>query len=682
MIDFSKELNAEQCAAATAGDGPLLVLAAAGTGKTRTLVHRVAYLIEQGVPASRILLLTFTNRAAREMTERAEKLIGADVGGIWSGTFHSICAKFLRRYGSFLGYKPSFTILDEDDQKKLMGQIIKEVVGKGVKDFVKKEFILKLISDAANREKDFKTLVEVQQSKVALDVEKVVKCGELYAARKKELGAMDFDDLLVNGLKLLRDVEGVRNELQERFLHVLVDEYQDTNSLQAQFTDILAAKHRNLMVVGDDFQCIYTWRGAQFENIMEFPNRWEGCRILKLERNYRSLAPILDVANVVMKDVAHQFEKTLRPFRTAQGLEPQLYRMWDGHAQAELILKLVEHLRGQGFCYKDIAILYRSHFTSIDIQLALTRARVPFRITSGVGVFEQLHVKDVLSFLRLLFNPHDEMSFFRLIGLLPGVGEASLKRYWVKLGRSFDPGNGMDRLSLGDLLSPKAKVGWEGMQKAFAAAPDHLAQGDDGKPIEDFVHYFYGDHLRRQFDEEDATGRLEDLAELQSQVASFQTGLKGFLEEVALMTNLDAQNRATLPADHLQLSTIHQAKGMEWPVVILPWLVDTIFPSARSVEDGNLDEERRLFYVAVTRAKDRLYLCVPRSKKTAEGGMFPVEPSMFVREIPPELYNEHEVRSVTPAYERPKPYGDRWGGWGGGGSRNRPESNWRTTWRR
>jgi DNA helicase-2/ATP-dependent DNA helicase PcrA len=252
----------------------------------------------------------------------------------------------------------------------------------------------------------------------------------------------------------------------------------------------------------------------------------------------------------------------------------------------------------------------------------------------------------------------------------------------VKLGRSFDPGNGMDRMSLGDLLSPKAKVGWEGMQKAFAAAPDHLAKGDDGKPIEDFVHYFYGDHLRRQFDEEDATGRLEDLAELQSQVASFQTGLKGFLEEVALMTNLDAQNRATLPADHLQLSTIHQAKGMEWPVVILPWLVDTIFPSARSVEDGNLDEERRLFYVAVTRAKDRLYLCVPRSKKTADGGMFPVEPSMFVREIPPELYNEHEVRSVTPAYERPKPYGDRWGGWGGGGSRTRPESGWRTTWRR
>lgn len=679
MIDFQKELNAEQCAAATADGGPMLVLAAAGTGKTRTLVHRVAYLIGNGVPAERILLLTFTNRAAREMTERAEGLIGPGVGGIWSGTFHSICAKLLRRYGSFLGYRPDFTILDEDDQKKLMGQIVKDVAGKDAKDFVKKEFILKLVSDAANREKDFRTLVEIQQSKVALDVEKVVECGELYANRKKELGAMDFDDLIVNGLRLVRDVDGVRNELQERFLHVLVDEYQDTNSVQAQFTDILAAKHRNIMVVGDDFQCIYTWRGAQFENIMEFPNRWSGCRIIKLERNYRSLAPILDVANVVMKDVAHQFEKTLRPYRSEQGIGPQLYRMWDGHAQAELIVKLVEHLRGQGFSCKDIAVLYRSHYTSIDIQLALTRARLPFRITSGVGVFEQMHVKDVLSFLRLMFNPHDEMSFFRLIGLLPGVGEASLRRYWVRLDRSFDPGNGMDRMSLDSMITPKAKVGWEGMQKAFAAARGHLADGDDGLLIEDFVHFFYGDHLHRQFDDEDASGRLEDLVELQAQIASFETGLKGFLEEVALMTNLDAQNRSANSDDQMQLGTIHQAKGMEWPVVILPWLVDSVFPSARSVEDGNIDEERRLFYVAVTRAKDRLYMCVPRSMKRPDGNSFPAEQSQFVREIPQSLYNEHEVRSVTPAYERNRQYGNRWGG---GPSRGRPESSWRTTWRR
>ncbi len=680
MIDFQKELNPEQLAAATAEGGPILVLAAAGTGKTRTLVHRVAHLVWSGVPAERILLLTFTNRAAREMTERAEALIGSGVCGMWSGTFHSICARLLRRYGGSLGYGPGFTIVDEDDQKKIMGQIVKEVAGKGARDFVKKEFILKLVSDAANREMDFRRVVEAQQSKVALDVEKVVECGERYAARKRELGAMDFDDLIVNGLRLVRDVEAVRDELQERFLHVLVDEYQDTNSVQAQFTDIIAARHRNIMVVGDDFQCIYTWRGAKFENIMEFPDRWSGCRVLKLERNYRSLAPILDVANVVMRDVPHQFEKTLRPYRSGDGIGPQLYRMWDGRAQAELVVKLAEHLRGQGFAYRDIAVLYRSHYTSIDIQLALTRARLPFRITSGVGVFEQLHVKDVLSFLRLMFNPHDEMSFFRLVGLLPGVGEASLKRYWAKLSRSFDPGSGMDRMSLGTMISPKARPGWDGMQKAFEAARGHLAAGDDGLLIEDFVRFFYGDHLRRQFDEEDAAGRLEDLVELQSQIASFETGLRGFLEEVALMTNLDAQNRSSANGDQMQLGTVHQAKGMEWPVVILPWLVDSVFPSARSVEDGNIDEERRLFYVAVTRAKDRLYLCVPRSMKRSDGTPFPVEPSVFVREMPKSLYTEHEVRSVTPAYERPRQYG---GGWGGSAQpKGRQEGGWRTTWRR
>ena len=338
MIDFSKVLNKEQCAAATAPDGPMLVLAAAGTGKTRTLVHRVAYLIEQGVPPWRILLLTFTNRAAREMLERAGQVMPG-VAGIWSGTFHSICARLLRRYGSFLGYRPDFTILDEDDQKKLMAQCIKDNV-KAAKDFPKPALILHMISDATNREKDIETVVKIQQTKVAIDVEETLKVVNAYVARKKELGAMDFDDLLVNALRLLRECDGVRAELQERFMHVLVDEYQDTNILQAQFTDILAEKWKNIMVVGDDFQCIYTWRGAQFENIMQFPDRWPGCRVIKLERNYRSLSPILNVANVVMKDVPHSFEKTLRPFRSSSAAPiPRLFRVWDGQSPADTIAK-------------------------------------------------------------------------------------------------------------------------------------------------------------------------------------------------------------------------------------------------------------------------------------------------------------------------------------------------------
>lgn len=703
MIDFAKVLNPEQCAAATAPDGPMLVLAAAGTGKTRTLVHRVAYLVEQGVPPERILLLTFTNRAAREMLERAETLVPG-MGGVWSGTFHHVCARFLRQYGSSLGYKPGFAILDEDDQKKIMGQCVKEHV-KQVKDFPKKEFLLKLVSDAANAQRSLEQVVQGYQTKMALDAPLVLAVCRAYGEKKRELGAMDFDDLLVNGLRLLEENDRVREFLQEHFLHVLVDEYQDTNTLQSQFTDLLAAKHRNIMVVGDDFQCIYTWRGAQFENIMNFPSHWDGCRIVKLERNYRSMAPILDVANCVMKDVQHQFEKTLRPFRTGAAPKPRLYHVYDGRAQAEAILRLVNTMRQNGIAYKDVAILYRSHYTSIDIQMALTRSRVPFRITSGVGVFEQLHVKDVLAFLRLCVDPTSELSFLRLVELLPGVGEASARKYWRNLGGSFDATNPKARADLDALMCARGKDGWGKIAQAFARAPEHLAAHEDRRLIEDFTELFYADHLRRAFEMEDAESRLEDLGELMAQIATSPGGLKQFLDEVALMTNLDAKARDGLPEDHLTLTTVHQAKGMEWPVVILPWLSDTVFPSARAVEEGNLAEERRLFYVAVTRARDRLYLCVPRAKKTADGGLFPVEPSIFVREIPKNLVEEQTLYSTDHGFggdagARRRGYDDddddggwgggytggwggrRSGGFGGGGGRGTSKPVYTTTWRR
>ena len=698
MTDFAKVLNPEQCAAATAPDGPMLVLAAAGTGKTRTLVHRVAYLVERGVPPERILLLTFTNRAAREMLERAETLVPG-MGGVWSGTFHHVCARFLRQYGSSLGYKPGFAILDEDDQKKIMGQCIKEHV-KQVKDFLKKEFLLKLVSDAANAQRSLEKVVQGYQTKTALDAPLVLAVCRAYGEKKRELGAMDFDDLLVNGLRLLTENDRVREFLQEHFLHVLVDEYQDTNTIQSQFTDILAAKHRNIMVVGDDFQCIYTWRGAQFENIMNFPSRWDGCRIVKLERNYRSMAPILDVANCVMKDVQHQFEKTLRPFRTGAAPKPRLYHVYDGRAQAEAILRLVGTMRQNGIAYKDVAILYRSHYTSIDIQMALTRNRVPFRITSGVGVFEQLHVKDVLAFLRLCVDPTSELSFLRLVELLPGVGETSARKYWRSLGGSFDATNPMARMDLDALMCTKGKEGWGKIAQAFARAPEHLAAHEDRLLIEDFTELFYADHLRKAFEMEDAESRLEDLGELMAQIATSPGGLKQFLDEVALMTNLDAKARDGLPEDHITLTTVHQAKGMEWPVVILPWLSDTIFPSARAVEEGNLAEERRLFYVAVTRARDRLYMCVPRAKKTADGGLFPIDASVFVREIPKDLVEEQTLYSTDRGFggdagARRRGYDDDddaggWGGgrsggsggWRGGGGRGTSKPVYTTTWRR
>ena len=636
MTDFSKLLNPEQCAAATAGDGPLLVLAAAGTGKTRTLVHRVAYLVEQGVSPDRILLLTFTNRAAREMLERAEKVVGPEASMIMSGTFHSICARFLRRYGSFIGYQPGFQIIDDEDQKKILGDIIKTTV-KDPKDFPKKDIVAKMISEAANEQKSVEFIAQRWQTKVAgYTPDEIVAVAEKYEARKLELNSMDFDDLLLNGLKLLKTCDRVREALQEHFLYVLVDEYQDTNGLQAEFTDILAAKHRNIMAVGDDFQCIYTWRGAQIENIMEFPKRWEGCRIVKLERNYRSVPGVLDVANVVMRDAPNQFEKTLRPFRGGQGEKPYLYKVYDGKTQANEILKIVNQMHDFGYRYSDIAVLYRSHFQSIDVQMTLARMKVPYRITSGVGVFEQIHVKDVLAYLRLVINPMDELSFLRLVELFPGVGEKSAKSYWEKLGRSFDGRSKDCRDALGGLLCAKAKPIWPPLAKCFECAGEHIDENEIGELIEDFCDLFYEDHLRDEYEDSEAEDRLDDLKELASQIAGNPTGLEGFLADVALMTNLDVRKNDP-DLDRVTLSTVHQAKGMEWPVVLVPWLSAGMFPSAKADEEGRADEERRLFYVVVTRAKDHLYLFSPSVRKMSDGGMFPVDPSVFVKEIPPEL---------------------------------------------
>ncbi len=667
MTDFSRLLNPEQFAAATAGDGPLLVLAAAGTGKTRTLVHRVAYLTEKGVPADRILLLTFTNRAAREMLSRAQALSGERVSAIWSGTFHSICARLLRRFGSSLGYRPSFSILDEEDRKRLLAERVKATVA-DPKDFVKKEILSKMISEAANEEKPVRAIAARWQTKAAgVDVDLVEKIAAQYEARKRELGAMDFDDLLVNGLRLLEENEQVRTLLQEHFLHVLVDEYQDTNGIQARFSDLLAARHRNIMAVGDDFQCIYTWRGAQIENIMDFPKRWEGCKIVKLERNYRSVPDILDVANVVMKEETRAFAKTLTASRPSLGAKPHLVSVYDGKSQALEVAQNVRRLQAQGFRFGDMAVLYRSHFHSMDLQVTLTRENIPFRLTSGVGIFEQAHIKDTLAVLRLLVNPLDELSFLRVVSFFPGVGEKGAKKLWSKLSFQFDVRRAEDREALLANLPAKAQPSAKPLLKALECADDHFEEGALGEIVEDFCDLFYESHLVKEWGEADGASRLDDVKELAVQIGAFRPEeadlpakerLSSFLADVALLTNLDARQNAP-DGDRVTLSTIHQAKGMEWPVVFLPWLTAGMFPSPKAAEEGRLDEERRLFYVAVTRAKDFLSLLVPRVRNNPDGGLFPVEPSEFVREIPKELLNVRMGQFVAPPPRFQRPY-RRW----------------------
>jgi len=639
MTDYSKLLNPEQCEAATAGDGPLLVLAAAGTGKTRTLVYRVAYLVERGERPDSLLLLTFTNRAAREMLERAKEVAGDAVGNLLSGTFHHVCNRFLRRFGDRLGYPNDFTILDRDDSHALIDRCIKDTV-RNKKDFPKKDVMSSLIGSAANRACDIEDVLEQTVQELRVDPMEIIKVANLYAERKCAMGAMDFDDLLVNGLRLLVEHESVRDFYQNRFRHVLVDEYQDTNLLQARMVDILGGLSRNVMAVGDDFQCIYSWRGADFKNIMEFPKRWDGCRIVKLERNYRSVPEVLAVANACIQGNPEQFQKTLRPTRKARN-KPQVFFLRDGDEQARAVLAMIRRYQEDGYALRDMAVLYRAHFHSIELQMMLGRARLPFVITSGIGVFEQAHVKDVVAFLRVCENRSDRMAFGRLLGMLSGVGEKTVDALWETLNGRFETSDPQQRARLVAALKPAARGQWQEIDRLMDEYHRERLAAAGGEAVQRFCDVFYHTYLAKVYD--NAERREEDIRELALQIGKSEGGVAGFLQEVALLTNVDHEydKMAREHADMLRLSTVHQAKGLEWPVVIVIWTSEGMFPSSRSMGESEDDaEERRLFYVAVTRAKDELVLCAPEMRRTRDGGVFFCKPSRFIKELPRGLTRE------------------------------------------
>lgn len=654
MTDLSTLLNEEQLAAATAADGPLLILAAAGTGKTRTLVYRVVHLIERGYAPSSILLLTFTNRAAREMLERASAVNQGIASGIWGGTFHHVANIMLRRYGPRLKFPSDFRILDSDDQKSLMAQCIKSA-GFNTKDFVKREMLLGLISGAVNRGCAFTEFVEAREEDIANDLDDLVRVAESYGERKRDLCAMDFDDLLKNALVLLQDHEDVREHYQHRFRHVLVDEYQDTNVLQSAFVDILAERHRNLSVVGDDFQCIYSWRGSNFRNIMDFPTRYPDAKIVKLEQNYRSRPEILEVANASIRHNPDQFQKQLRAVRPSKGMKPLVHDVYSDSEQSAAIVKIIRDCIADGYSYSDITILYRSHFHSIDAQMSLARAAVSYSITSGVGFFEQAHAKDVIALIRLLEFPADRLSFERVMSLLKGAGPATVEKVWSKLGGVFDAAQPDHRRNLLALLPSKLQPQWEPLDAIIA---DYKTAADKNAPgilIDAFLDIFYRDHLKKNY--ENAGDREDDLHELAVEIERNES-VKAFLADVALLTNVDVEAAKHENGDdtpRVLLSTIHQAKGLEWPVVILLWAVEGMFPSARAIaEDEDDSEERRLFYVAVTRAKDRLHIMTPRTRHMHDGGIMPCEPTRFIREIPRELYTEVVDRLPPPSFNRPR----------------------------
>lgn len=654
QIDYARELNAQQHAAVTATPGPALVIAGAGSGKTRTLTYRVAFLLEQGVPADRILLLTFTNKSAREMMRRVVEILGHDLASLWGGTFHSIGNRILRQHADRLGFRRDFTILDRDDAKDLLQAALDDSgIDVTATRLPKPDVIGDVFSMAANTGHTIaRTLQEnhPQFEDLALIMEDL---RTRFIARKRAANVMDFDDLLGLWLRLLKEHEDIRDIYQRRFQFILVDEYQDTNELQGELIDLLAARHRNVMVVGDDAQSIYSWRGANFQNILEFPKRYAGARVYKIETNYRSTPEILDVANAAIATNTLQFTKELVS-ACKSGPKPVLAVCGDASEQAAFIAQRALQLRDEGINLNDMAVLYRSHFHAMELQFELTRRNIPFSITSGLRFFEQAHIKDVAAFLKFAANPADEISFKRMVRLLPGVGGKGADKLWnlFRTHHSQLPEGAPNPLasalqSCNPSVAKKTTVAWAQFSSTIAQLEGPTVRGKAAEMIRITLEGLYEDYLQETF--ANASQRLEEIIQLTHFSQQF-TALDEFLTQLALLSNVEAEEQnSTRDDEQIKLSSIHQAKGLEYTVVFVIMLCDGLFPSHRSIDrPASLEEERRLFYVAVTRAKKELYLTYPLIRMTR--GMTNdamQQPSRFLEEIPANLLDEWSLKSPS-----------------------------------
>jgi DNA helicase-2/ATP-dependent DNA helicase PcrA len=662
-IDFAAELNPQQLAAVTAAPGQSLVIAGAGSGKTRTLTYRVAYLLKNAVAAENILLLTFTNKAAREMLERVEGLLPQQTVGLWSGTFHSICNRILRRHAELIGLTRAFTILDSDDSKALLTKSIKEsgVAPKVEADtgekFPKAPVILGLVSLAANTLEPLKKVIERDFSKDAEFVAGISKVAEIYRDKKAKANSVDFDDLLVSTLTLFREHPAILAQYQYQFQFILVDEYQDTNALQSALIAALAGQHGNVMVVGDDAQSIYGWRGADFRNIIEFPDRHKTAQVFQIETNYRSVPQILNLANEVIKLNERQFPKTLMAARP-KGQKPVVVALYTPQEQAAFVCQRIQELHEeQGIPYSEMAVLYRAHFQSMDVQLHLTTERIPFTITSGLKFFELAHIKDFSAFLKFAVNPRDEAAFDRLVQMLPGVGAGSAAKMWAAWLACEPARTGQHPKSFSNIFSkikvpPRAEKDWQ--QLGWTMDEFVKEDGTLHEPLRVMTSAMEGIYLaymKATFD--NFENRRQDLEQFMRFGSQFP-GIEEMLNELSLLSGPEAADSAAEVKDKsrekdpesVTLSSVHQAKGLEWKVVFIIWLTDAMFPNIRAAEANGgegMEEERRLFYVAVTRAMDQLYLTWPRLWPKAYSGDAWQMQSRFLENLPPGAVEEWRV---------------------------------------
>ena len=641
MIDL-KGLNPPQREAVLHGDGPLLVLAGAGSGKTRVLTHRIARLIDEGVPPWSILAITFTNKAAREMRERVERLAGDMGRDAWILTFHACCARILRRDIDKLGYKPSFTIYDADDQMNVIKQLCKSM-NLDEKRFPPRE-IRAAISDAKNR-----VLSPAEWAKEAGEDFRARTISEVYAAYERQLAAnnaLDFDDLILKTLTLFSEHPPVLAAYQHKFSHILVDEYQDTNMAQYMLVRLIAGESRNLCVVGDDDQSIYGWRGADLRNILEFERDFPDCRVIKLEQNYRSTSNILDAANQVIAHNAGRKEKALWT-DAGEGEKIRVYRALDERDEAAWVVRSIEGRMKRGARAGDFAVFYRTNAQSRVLEEAMVRRGVPYRVYGGMKFYDRKEVKDVLAYMRAVANPDDDQSVRRIINEpRRGIGDATIETL-----AQFAQREGMSLLSAvisaDESVLPARALGavrkFGALMLDLTQAGISLSAGEFLQEVLDKTGYIAA--IRASKDP-DAQTREENVMELAGAVAEYESqspegGLLGFLENVALVTDLDSMGERP---EAVTLMTIHASKGLEFPHVIVTGMEETVFPLGRATfEDSLMEEERRLCYVAFTRAMQSLALTFAVSRMLYNQRRNN-PPSRFLSEIPERLIEDDRAR--------------------------------------
>lgn len=644
-IDYPKELNAGQLDAVLHGDGPCLVLAGAGSGKTRTIVYRVAYLIERGVHPSNILLVTFTNKAAKEMLFRVEELLGQFPSALWGGTFHHVANVLLRKYAKVLGYGNNFTILDEEDSKDLIALCVKSLrIDMKKTRFPSAGVINGLISLSVNTGLPMDELIAELKPEFLKVQQELVDIAAAYTERKRRTNAMDFDDLLWQLRRLLKDFPDIRRRLGEQFHYILVDEYQDTNHLQADIVGLLAEVHKNLVVVGDDAQSIYSFRGADIANILEFPKKYPTAKTFRLETNYRSTQPVLDVANEIIKHNTKQFPKKLQHIREGS-TRPVIVPATSDDQEAEFIAQKILELREEGIPLNEMAVLFRAAFHSQALEFELTRRDIPYDFRGGLRFFDRAHIKDVLAHLKLVDNPQDEVAMSRVLRLQVGIGDQTASLIFQELLENLGTEEGQHPLTVAIeriTVPSRATSGWRGFRGTIESLVDERENGPETL-VRLVMDGEYSDYLKNQY--QDANDRLQDLEQL-ALFAGKYTDLSKFLSEVSLQEQFGvAQSGAdTSDDEQLILSTVHQAKGLEWRAVFVLHLSDQAWPNPRAMSvDGGLEEERRLFYVAVTRAKEYLFLTYSLASGFRSMSMQLQQPSPFLKEIPDAMLESYRL---------------------------------------